>query len=534
MRYSHRDLLQTGIQDGPIMSREKFYITTAISYPNGKPHIGHAYELIATDALARFQRLDGKDVFFLTGTDEHGIKMVQTAAREGIPVRELADRNAGEFRRLAKALELSNDDFIRTTEPRHYDSCQAIWKQMADSGTGDIFQSTYKGWYSVRDEAYFDEDELTEKDGKRYAPSGAEVEWVEEPTFFFRLSAYQQKLLDLYEANPDFIAPKERRNEIISFVKSGLQDLSVSRTTFDWGIPVPDAPGHVMYVWVDALTNYITGLGYPDTENPLFKKFWPADLHVIGKDIIRFHTVYWPAFLMSAGLPVQHRVFAHGFLTVDGQKMSKSLGNVIDPFHLVETFGPDAVRYFFLREVSFGNDGDYSHEKLVNRVNADLANNLGNLAQRSLSMINKNCDAKVPQPGALAEADHAIIAEVGAALADAQKAMDSQLIHEATGAIIMALSSANNYFAAQEPWALKKTDPARMASVLYVTADTVRRLSIAMLAFVPASASSLLDQLAVPEAQRLLADADKANMLVPGTELPAPQGVFARLEKPAE
>jgi len=516
------------------MTTKPFYVTTAISYPNGAPHIGHAYEMIATDAIARWKRLEGREVYFLTGTDEHGIKMVQTAAKEGIAVRELADRNAGAFKALAGALNLSNDDFIRTTEQRHHEASQAIWKKMAASSNGDIFQSTYKGWYSVRDEAYFDEDELTEKDGKRFAPSGAEVEWVEEPTYFFRLSAYQQKLLDLYETNPDFIAPKERRNEIISFVKSGLQDLSISRTTFDWGIPVPDAPGHVMYVWVDALTNYITGVGYPDENSELFKKFWPADLHVIGKDIIRFHTVYWPAFLMSAGLEVQHRVFAHGFLTVDGQKMSKSLGNVIDPFALVETFGQDAVRYFFLREVSFGSDGDYSHEKLVNRVNADLANNLGNLAQRSLSMINKNCEGRVPELGELTEADNALIAEVTEAIAEAQKAMDKQLVHEATGAIVGALSSANNYFAAQEPWALKKTDPVRMATVLYVTADTVRRLAIPMQAFVPASAERLLDQLAVPIDQRALQAAFNANSLLANTELPAPQGVFARLEKPAE
>ena len=516
------------------MTAKPFYVTTAIAYPNGAPHIGHAYEMIATDAIARWKRLEGRDVYFLTGTDEHGIKMVQTAAKEGIPVKDLADRNAGEFRKLAAELNISNDDFIRTTEKRHHEASQAIWKKMEASHNGDIFQSTYKGWYSVRDEAYFDENELTEKDGKKYAPSGAEVEWVEELTYFFRLSAYQQKLLDLYEANPDFIAPKERRNEIISFVKSGLQDLSISRTTFDWGIPVPGAEGHVMYVWVDALTNYITGVGYPDEQSDLFRKFWPADLHVIGKDIIRFHTVYWPAFLMSAGLPVQHRVFAHGFLTVDGQKMSKSLGNVIDPFELVSTFGPDAVRYFLLREVSFGNDGDYSNEKLVNRVNADLANNLGNLAQRSLSMINKNCEGRVPELGALTEADRAMMTEVTEALHAAQDAMDQQLIHEATGAIIAALSSANNYFAAQEPWALKKTDPVRMATVLYVTADTVRRLAIPMQAFVPASAARLLDQLAVPDDQRSLQAALQANSLLTNSELPAPQGVFARLEKPAE
>lgn len=516
------------------MTSKPFYVTTAISYPNGAPHIGHAYEMIATDAIARWKRLEGREVYFLTGTDEHGIKMVQTAAAQGVTPRELADRNSSEFRRLAGALDISNDDFIRTTEKRHHDASQAIWQKMAANNNGDIFQSTYKGWYSVRDEAYFDEAELTEKDGKKFAPSGAEVSWVEEPTYFFRLSAYQQKLLDFYEANPDFIAPKERRNEIISFVKGGLQDLSISRTTFDWGIPVPGAEGHVMYVWVDALTNYITGVGFPDEASALFKKFWPADLHVIGKDIIRFHTVYWPAFLMSAGIAVQHRVFAHGFLTVDGQKMSKSLGNVIDPFELVDQFGADAVRYFFLREVSFGNDGDYSNDKLILRVNADLANNLGNLAQRSLSMINKNCDARVPVPGALTDADHAIIAEVTEAIEAAQKAMDEQLVHEATGAIVAALSSANNYFAAQEPWALKKSDPERMATVLYVTADTVRRLAIPMLAFVPASAGRLLDQLGVPAAHRALADAVEPNLLTAGTELPVPQGVFARIERQAE
>ena len=516
------------------MTGKPFYVTTAIAYPNGAPHIGHAYEMITTDAIARFQRLEGREVYFLTGTDEHGIKMVQTAAAQGTTPRDLADRNAAEFKRLAEAFDISNDDFIRTTEKRHHDASQAIWKKMEANHDGDIFQSTYKGWYSVRDEAYFDEDELTEKDGKFFAPSGAEVTWVEEPTYFFRLSAYQQKLLDLYEENPDFIAPKERRNEIVSFVKGGLQDLSISRTTFDWGIPVPDAPGHVMYVWVDALTNYITGLGFPDEASELFKKFWPADLHVIGKDIIRFHTVYWPAFLMSAGIEVQHRVFAHGFLTVDGQKMSKSLGNVIDPFELAAEFGADAARYFFLREVSFGQDGDYSREKLTNRVNADLANNLGNLAQRSRSMINKNCEAKVPQFGDLTEADKAMIREVDEALEAARKAMDEQLVHEATGAIVAALSSANNYFAGQEPWALKKTDPARMATVLYVTADTVRRLTIPMLAFVPKSAARLLDQLAVPDDERLLVDAVVANKLEPGTDLPVPQGVFARIERKAE
>ncbi|MGV3651152.1 MAG: methionine--tRNA ligase [Devosia sp.] len=513
------------------MTAKPFYVTTAISYPNGAPHIGHAYEMIATDAIARWKRLEGRQVFFLTGTDEHGIKMVQTAARDGITPRELADRNSAEFKRLAAALEISNDDFIRTTEPRHHASAQDIWKRMAASSNGDIFQSTYKGWYSVRDEAYFDEAELTEKDGKRFAPSGAEVEWVEEPTYFFRLSAYQQKLLDLYEANPDFIAPRERRNEIISFVKGGLQDLSVSRTTFDWGIPVPGADGHVMYVWVDALTNYITGVGFPDDKGEAFRTFWPADLHVIGKDIIRFHTVYWPAFLMSAGLEVPHRVFAHGFLTVDGQKMSKSLGNVIDPFALVEEFGADPVRYFFLREVSFGQDGDYSNEKLINRSNADLANNFGNLAQRSLSMIQKNFGGVLPE-AAPAEVDLAILALARDTIGKMTAAMDQQLVHEATAEFVTLLNAANLYFAEQAPWGLKADLP-RMGTILTVTADVVRRAAIAALAFVPASAAKMLDALAVPEAERTIERAGAEGIgLVAGTQLPAPQPVFRKFEVP--
>lgn len=513
------------------MTAKPFYVTTPIFYPNGEPHIGHAYTSVVADVLARFQRLAGRDVFFLSGTDEHGIKMLQTARAEGIEPIELADRNSRRFREMQAALDVVPDDWIRTTEPRHHAAGQEIWRLM--QANGDIYLDSYSGWYSVRQEAFFDEKETTVRpDGVRVEPLGSPVEWVEEKSYFFRLSAYQDRLLAFFEDNPDFIAPTERRNEIVSFVKSGLRDLSISRTTFDWGIKVPNDPAHVMYVWVDALTNYLTATDWPQGGER--RKYWPADLHLIGKDIVRFHTVYWPAFLMSAGLPLPRKVFAHGFWLNSGEKMSKSLGNVVDPFQLTEQFGIDAVRYFFAREVPLGNDGDYSAEKLVNRVNADLANNLGNLAQRSLSMINKNCDARVPERGPLTDADTALIDEVTAALAAAQKAMDQQLIHEATGALIAALSSANNYFAGQEPWALKKTDPARMATVLYITADTVRRLAIPMLAFVPASANRLLDQLAVPPESRTLADAAKANSLLTGTELPVPQGVFARLEKPAE
>ncbi len=505
------------------MSRDKYYITTAISYPNGKPHIGHAYEMIATDALARFQRHDGKDVFFLTGTDEHGIKMLQTANREGISARELADRNSNEFKKMAALLNASNDDFIRTTEERHYAASQAIWKAMADKG--DIYKSSYAGWYSVRDEAYYGEEETELRpDNIRYGPQGTPVEWVEEESYFFRLSAYQDKLLALYESQPDFIGPNERRNEVMSFVRSGLKDLSISRTTFDWGVPVPGDEKHVMYVWVDALTNYITALGYPDTSAEKWA-YWPA-VHIIGKDIVRFHAVYWPAFLMSAGIELPKRVFGHGFLFNRGEKMSKSLGNVIDPFTMVEHYGLDQVRYFFLREVPFGQDGSYSHEAIVNRTNADLANDLGNLAQRSLSMIAKNCGGLVPQRGTLADADKAILDQAIAALATARKAMAEQGIHHALAAIFAVVAEANRYFAGQEPWALKKTDPARMETVLWTTAEVIRRVGIMCQPFIPASAAKLLDLLDVSE--REFVHVDDKHALVPGAALPAPQPVFPR------
>src|SRR5215468_8673706 len=395
------------------MAKSRYYLTTAIAYPNGLPHIGHAYEAIATDAIARFMRLDGYDVYFLTGTDEHGIKMLQTANREGVSARELSDRNVLRFRAMVERLNCSNDDFIRTTEARHYRSSTAIWERI--KAAGDIYLSKYAGWYSVRDEAYYDEDEtkLTE-DGKRLGPQGTPVEWVEEESYFFKLSAYQDKLLDLYSRVPDFMLPRERLNEVASFVRGGLKDLSISRTTFQWGIPVPGDPKHIMYVWVDALTNYITGVGFPDTDSDSFRRYWPADLHVIGKDIVRFHAVYWPAFLMSAGLAVPRRIFSHGFLFNRGEKMSKSVGNVIDPFALADAYGVDQLRYFFLREVPFGQDGNYSHEVIVARINADLANDLGNLAQRSLTMVARNFAGTLPAPGDLTANDQAILAQADA------------------------------------------------------------------------------------------------------------------------
>lgn len=507
------------------MPADKFFITTAISYPNGRPHIGHAYELIATDALARFQRLDGKDVFFLTGTDEHGIKMLQTARKEGIEPKELADRNAAEFLRMAEVLNASNDDFIRTTEARHKLACQAIWKAMEASG--DIYKGGYAGWYSVRDEAYYGEDETEVREGVRYGPQGTPVEWVEEESYFFRLSAYGDRLLAFYGENPDFIGPVERRNEITSFVRSGLKDLSVSRTTFDWGIPVPGDEKHVMYVWVDALTNYLTATGYPDPNAPR-AGFWPANLHVIGKDITRFHAIYWPAFLMSASLPLPGRVFGHGFVFNRGEKMSKSVGNVIDPFSLVAHYGLDQVRYFLLREVPFGQDGSYSHEAIVNRTNADLANDLGNLAQRSLSMIAKNCGGVVPQRGATSPQDEAILLAAVEALGSARKAMGEQATHHALASIFAVVSEANRYFAGEEPWALRKTDPARMETVLWTTIEVVRRVGILCQPFMPESSAKLLDLLAVDTNARTFAHVAGEHALKPGTPLPAPQGVFPR------
>jgi methionyl-tRNA synthetase len=512
-------------------AKPRFYITTAISYPNGRPHIGHAYELVATDVVARFMRLDGHDVFFLTGTDEHGQKMLQTARKEGVTARELADRNSAVFREMAAALNASNDDFIRTTEQRHFDACAELWRRM--EANGDIYKHTYSGWYSVRDEAYYDESETELRaDSVRYGPQGTPVEWVDEESYFFRLSAYQERLLAHYEQNPGFIAPEARRNEVVSFVKSGLKDLSVSRTTFDWGIPVPGDPKHVMYVWVDALTNYVTATGWP--EKGARNAFWPASVHVIGKDIVRFHAVYWPAFLMSAGLPLHKKVFGHGFLFNKGEKMSKSVGNVLDPFALAQGYGVDQLRYFFCREVPFGQDGSYSHEAIVNRINADLANDLGNLAQRSLSMINKNCEGRVPSPGALTPEDETMLAAARAILPETRSAIADLQVSKALDAIWAVVADTNRYFAAQAPWVLKKTDPDRMATVLWVTAEVLRIVGILIQPVMPDSASRLLDLLASPDDARGFDRLDAANAIVAGIELPTPQGIFPRFVEAAE
>jgi methionyl-tRNA synthetase len=514
----------------------RFYITTAIPYANGAPHIGHAYERIATDAIQRFMRLDGRETLFVTGMDEHGLKVQQAAAREGISPQAFVDRVAAEFEAMGDMLNARADDIVRTTEPRHARASQAIWERMA--ANGDIYLSKYSGWYSVRDEAYFDEGELSAApDGKKLAPSGAPVEWVEEESYFFKLSAYADKLLAHYAAHPEFVTPETYRNEIVAFVKRGLADLSISRATLKWGVPVPGDPKHVMYVWVDALTNYITATGFPD-DGPR-AKFWPADVHVIGKDITRFHAIYWPAFLMSAGLPVPRQVVVHGFLFNRGEKMSKSVGNVVGPKEMVEAYGLDPVRYFFLREVPFGQDGSYSHEAIVARMNADLANDIGNLGQRSLTMIARNCGGLTPdwRQAAPAKEDLTMLARADALIGEARRHMQSFGLHLYIGAVFETVAEANRYFANAEPWKLAKSDPARMGLVLYVTIETLRIAAILLQPAMPGSMGALLDLLAVPQDARTFAAVDASersghldapHRLEPGRALPQPQPIFPR------
>ncbi len=510
----------------------KFYLTTAIHYTNGPPHIGHAYEMVASDAIARFKRLDGYDVFAMTGTDEHGQKVQRTAAQNGLSPKDFVDKIATRFEEMEQRLGCSFDRFIRTTDADHLPSTQELWRRM--EANGDIYLAKYSGWYSVRDEAFYGEEETTlQPDGTRLGGQGTPVEWVEEESYFFRLKSYQDRLLKLYEDVPDFISPETRKNEVVSFVKGGLEDLSISRTTFDWGLPVPGDPKHVMYVWVDALNNYVTGTGFPDPASPR-AHYWPADVHIIGKDIVRFHAVYWPAFLMSAGLPLPKRVFGHGFLLNKGTKMSKSLGNVVDPFGLAETYGVDQLRYFFLREVSFGQDGNYSHDAIVGRINADLANDLGNLAQRSLSMIAKNCEGRVPPRGTLNEADEAMLAMADAALAKAREAMKDFALHTVLADLWALIAEANRYFANNEPWRLTKTDPARRDTILYVTIEVLREVAILVQPVMPVAAGKLLDLLGVTPEARSFAALGAEHRLVSGTALPVPSAIFPRYVEPED
>ena len=507
---------------------DPFYITTAIHYPNGKPHIGHAYETIAADVVARFQRLRGREVRFQTGTDEHGLKMAQKARDLGMTPRALADEMSGYFRELFDTLNIRYDRFIRTTEDDHHRASQALWQAM--EANGDLYLDRYEGWYSIRDEAYYDESELIAGEGgEKLSPQGTPVEWTVEESWFFRLSKYQEPLLALYRDNPDFIRPESRRNEVARFVEGGLRDLSVSRTSFDWGVKLPGAHDHVMYVWVDALTNYLTGLGYPDdTED--FAKFWPADIHLIGKDIVRFHAVYWPAFLMSAGIALPKQIFGHGFLLNRGQKESKSLGNVTDPMELAERFGVDVLRYFLLREFAFGQDGSYSQEAIVSRGNAELANSFGNLAQRVMSFIAKNCDGGFTAESPVQPVDDALRTKVRTACREElPDAFERLAFSVGLEAWMQAVFACNAYVDEQAPWALRKTDPERMQRVLATLCGCIRDLAVAVSPVTPAASAKILDALGIPADQRDF-KALEADLSLGSITVDSPTPAFPRLE----
>lgn len=498
------------------------YITTPIYYVNDKPHIGHAYTTIACDFLARFHRLDGVQVHFLTGTDEHGQKVEKAAEKGGIAPKDFVDAVSENFRSLLTVLQATPDDFIRTTEMRHQSAVETLWRQLEEAG--HIYLGSYSGWYAVRDEAFYHESELVQ--GK--APTGAEVEWVTEPSYFFRLSAWQEPLLAYYEAYPDFVAPESRFNEVKRFVESGLHDLSISRTSFQWGIHVPGDSKHVIYVWLDALTNYLTAISYPHQKEKDFSAWWSNSLHVVGKDILRFHAVYWPAFLMAAGFSPPKRIFAHGWWTNEGEKISKSLGNVIDPLVLIEEFGVDALRYFLLREVPFGGDGDFSKMALIQRLNSDLANSYGNLAQRVLAFIEKQGDSRIPEPGVIEAEDRYLLNAPQMLLPFLREEAEAQGIHKMMGVLWKLIGEANKYVDDQKPWEMKKTNPERMNTILYVLADVIRQIAILTQPVVPDASSRILDQLSVDIEERTFAHLSCS--LTAGRPLETPSPVFMKVQ----
>jgi methionyl-tRNA synthetase len=474
------------------MSEKKFYITTPIYYPSGKPHMGHAYSSIVADIFARFKRLEDKNVFFLTGTDEHGLKIQREAEKNNQNVKIFCDEISQKFKALTKTLNLSNDNFIRTTEERHHRSVKAIWNKLLDSG--DIYLSKYSGWYSVSDEAYYTEDEITSEKGKKVAKSsGSLVDWFEEESYFFKLSAWQDKLLDYYKKNPNFISPKTKNNEIVQFVKGGLNDLSVSRTSFRWGIQVPNNDKHIVYVWLDALTNYISALNFPDVNDTLYKEFWPADVHIIGKDILRFHAVYWPAFLMAAKISLPKKIFAHGWILSDDKKMSKSLGNILDPIEIIDRYGIDQLRYYLVKEVSLGNDGNISMENLKNCINNDLANNFGNLCQRVFSFIEKNCGSKLPKPSKLGTDDKNLIDNLINKVPELVLDMNNQNLNDYIKKVVEFSFNANKYFNDLQPWALKKTNIKRMNTILFTITVQIKNICILLSPVIPESAEKILD-----------------------------------------
>jgi len=511
------------------MSKNNFYITTPIYYPSGNPHMGHAYSSIIADVFARFKRLEGKNVFFLTGTDEHGLKIQREAEKNNKTTKIFCDEVSLKFKNLAKNLNLSIDDFIRTTEQRHHDSVKAIWNRLVESG--DIYLSKYAGWYSVSDEAYYTEDEIiSDGENKIAKSSGSIVDWFEEESYFFKLSAWQNKLLQHYEKNPNFILPKPRNNETVQFVKSGLNDLSISRTSFKWGIPVPNNDKHIVYVWLDALTNYISALNFPDINDKYYKDFWPANLHIIGKDILRFHAIYWPAFLMAAKIPLPLKIYGHGWILSDDKKMSKSLGNILDPLEVIEKYGIDQLRYYLVKEVSLGNDGNVSMENLKNCINNDLANNFGNLCQRVFSFLEKNCSGKLPEPTKLEQIDLNLTNNLKDRLPELIIDMDKQELNNYVKKVVEFSFSANKYFNDLEPWALKKTNKDRMNNILYTIVTQIKNISILLSPIIPISSDKILDIMNLKKEDRLLESINKKNIFNHNQEFQKTQILFKKIE----
>ena len=511
------------------MPHKNFYITTPIYYPSGKPHMGHAYSSIVADIFARFKRIDGFNVFFLTGTDEHGLKMQREAEKNSKAVKLFCDELSSKFKDLTKILNLSNDDFIRTTEKRHFKSVLDIWTKLEESN--DIYLSKYKGWYSVSDEAYYDEDEIeTKNDIKISKVSGSKVEWVEEESYFFKLSSWQNKLLKFYSDNPNFILPSSRRNEVVEFVKKGLKDLSVSRTSFNWGIPVPSNSKHLIYVWLDALTNYLSALNYPNTSDQKYKKFWPASVHIIGKDILRFHAIYWPAFLMAAKIPLPKRIYGHGWILSDDKKMSKSIGNILDPIEIINNFGVDQLRYYLSKEVSLGNDGNISLKNLTNCINNDLANNYGNLCQRVFAFINKNCDSKIPHFNKLEAVDKKLNNQITETLSELRKLMDNQELNQYLKKVINISFNANKYFNDQEPWSLKEKNPDRMNTILYIILNQIRSISVLLNPIIPIATEKVLSALSIEKSDIKIDSLKNTNILKEGTVLKKTDILFKKIE----
>ena len=469
---------------------KNFYITTPIYYPSAKPHMGHAYSSIIADFFARFKRIDGFNVHFLTGTDEHGLKIQRAAENKCIEPLKFCDQISQTFRDLSKTLNLSNTDFIRTTEDRHKKTVQYLWSELEKND--DIYLSKYSGWYSVSDEAFYSEDEIIKKNDIKIAEiSGSPVEWIEEESFFFRLSRWQDKLLDYYEKNTDFISPKSRKNEVINFVKGGLKDLSISRKAFSWGIKVPNNDDHVIYVWLDALTNYISALNYPNTKDELFEKFWPASVHLIGKDILRFHAIYWPAFLMAAKIPLPKKVYGHGWILSGEEKMSKSKGNILDPLDIIGNYGLDPLRYYLIKEVSFGNDGNISQDKLEDCINSDLANNYGNLCQRVTAFAEKNCSLQIPENKNFNEDDLIMLNKFTDNLSIIRQEIDKQNINYYINFIVSSLFEANKYFNDQEPWK-KKENKDRLNTIVYTSLEMIRKISFMLYPIIPDSIEKAL------------------------------------------